>query len=331
MFSLIDYGDVVGDRVIFDMGAATGFVFIDNVIVTELVDVDPPTAFTATKGTVGGLSVDLLLNATDDSGTVKYNISYNGGANTVQTTGTSGVQKTFKVTGLTPLTPYTFSVTASDAAGNTAANNPIIVNATTIADTNTACAGTSTEAREGTFSSGYTYAIETLPGGTSVKYTFEVLDTDKPSLCCAQLHKILPDEFIDMTNPSGQIFTGIVTNLTPGQVISYAGRFPFIAAGLVETKLLQYTVGDTCALGTGDFDIVSASAYPNPTSNSWTISAKNSDISSIAVYDILGKNVLSVKSNSSEVKVDASSLKSGIYFATINTTNGSSTLKLIKE
>ena len=33
----INYGDAVGDRVIFDMGAATGYVFIDNVSVIQVV------------------------------------------------------------------------------------------------------------------------------------------------------------------------------------------------------------------------------------------------------------------------------------------------------
>ena len=32
----INYGDAVADRVIFDMGAALGFVFIDNVTVTQV-------------------------------------------------------------------------------------------------------------------------------------------------------------------------------------------------------------------------------------------------------------------------------------------------------
>jgi len=34
----INYGEAVADRVIFDMGAATGYVFIDNVSVTEVVN-----------------------------------------------------------------------------------------------------------------------------------------------------------------------------------------------------------------------------------------------------------------------------------------------------
>jgi len=46
---------------------------------------------------------------------------------------------------------------------------------------------------------------------------------------------------------------------------------------------------------------------------------------------LLGKQVLSVTPNAIEAKIDASILKSGMYFAKITTDNGSSTLKLIKN
>jgi hypothetical protein len=42
-------------------------------------DEEAPTAFTATKGNVLSTSVELLLNATDNSGSVQYKISYGAG------------------------------------------------------------------------------------------------------------------------------------------------------------------------------------------------------------------------------------------------------------
>jgi len=94
-------------------------------------DTQAPTGFTATKGTVGSNSVELLLNATDNSGAVAYTISYGAGPTVVSTSGVSATQKSYVVTGLTPSTAYSFSVVAKDAAGNAAANNPIVVTATT--------------------------------------------------------------------------------------------------------------------------------------------------------------------------------------------------------
>ena len=96
---------------------------------TTTVDTQSPTAFTATKGAVTPNSVELLLNATDNSGSVIYYISYGTSSLTVK--GTSGVQTSYIVTGLNCSTSYTFSVAAKDANGNSAANNPISISATT--------------------------------------------------------------------------------------------------------------------------------------------------------------------------------------------------------
>ncbi len=101
--------------------------FYDN---TTTVDVSAPTAFTAVKGAVTASSVELLLNATDDSGAVNYEITY--GANSIKVGGISGVQKSYKVIGLAGLTAYSFSVVAKDLTGNIASNSPITVLATTL-------------------------------------------------------------------------------------------------------------------------------------------------------------------------------------------------------
>jgi len=96
-----------------------------------VIDTEVPTAFTATKGAVTANSVELLLNATDNSGAVNFTIT--NGATTLTTSSNSGVEKSYIVTGLTPSTDYTLSVAASDAVGNVAANNPIVISATTTA------------------------------------------------------------------------------------------------------------------------------------------------------------------------------------------------------
>jgi hypothetical protein len=85
------------------------------------------------------------------------------------------------------------------------------------------------------------------------------------------------------------------------------------------------------ALSNKDFEIAGLNVYPNPARDSWTVKTQNINMSSIQVFDVLGKNVLSFKPNASEVTIDGSSLKSGLYFARINTLNGSSSLKLIKN
>lgn len=111
-----------------------GTVYIDNLYFydnTATVDTEAPTAFTAVKGTVGSDMVELLMTATDNSGAVNFEITY--GTTKVTVGGVSGTQKAHTIGNLQGSTSYSFSVVAKDATGNTAANSPIVVSATTLA------------------------------------------------------------------------------------------------------------------------------------------------------------------------------------------------------
>ncbi|MBT8377142.1 MAG: T9SS type A sorting domain-containing protein, partial [Bacteroidia bacterium] len=84
------------------------------------------------------------------------------------------------------------------------------------------------------------------------------------------------------------------------------------------------------ALSLDDFDTAEFKVFPNPSNGNWNISS-NSTISTVKVYDILGKQVSSMTPNSNEVNIDASNFKSGIYFAKIQGETGSKTVKLIRQ
>ena len=115
---------------IVGLGGKTGYIenlyFYDN---DPIPDTEAPTGFTATVGAVTYNSVELLLNATDNSGGVNYTIIY--GTTTLTTGGYSGWQKSFVINGLNDSTDYSFSVAAYDVAGNAALNNPLVVPVTT--------------------------------------------------------------------------------------------------------------------------------------------------------------------------------------------------------
>lgn len=108
-----------------------GVFYFDNLYFYDSssnVDTQAPSDFTATKGVITDTSVELLLNATDNSGNIKYEVTY--GTTTITTSGDSNVEKSFVVNGLNISTPYSFSVVAKDVTGNTVAS-PIVVNANT--------------------------------------------------------------------------------------------------------------------------------------------------------------------------------------------------------
>ena len=84
-------------------------------------------------------------------------------------------------------------------------------------------------------------------------------------------------------------------------------------------------------LGTDDFEIADLTVYPNPTTDSWTVRTDSQELVSIQLYDISGKNVLSLSPKSKETIIDATSLKTGLYFAQIITNDGVASIKLLKQ
>lgn len=285
-------------------------------------DTISPTNFTATVGTVTGDSVELLLNATDNFGAISYQIS--GGA--VQTVyGTSGTPISVIISGLSPSTSYTFTISASDAAGNTATNNPITLNATTLSNINTDCNGTSTLASQGAFSTGYKYGFQTI--GTDVKITFELLDTDKTGVV-AYLWKQSPFTETSMTNTSGKIFTQTITGQTVGSVINYAVKFAF-SGGMSVTKYYSYVVGNTCTLGVEDFSLSKQLVYPNPVEDILHLKLSESN-NIITLFDFSGKKLLERKVEMTS-KLDLSSLKKGIYFLNIENSKETQNFKIMKK
>jgi beta-glucanase (GH16 family) len=283
-----------------------------------IVDTQAPTSFTATIGAVTSSTIELLLNATDNSGTVEYEIVYSGG--TISLAHPSGTQKSVIVPNLNPNTNYNFSVSASDLAGNNFASNPILLNATTTAVLG--CSGTDSAAQQGSpFSIGYNYAFETI--GTSVKITFEMLDTDKVGVV-AFLWRQSPFTETQMTNVSGNIFTHTITGQTLGSTISYAVKFAY-AGGFSVTNYFQYVVGSNCALNLSSASELDQFSFVNPVNDYLTISAA-STIDKIEIYNMIG-TLVSETINSTTV--DVQHLSQGMYLVAVYSGKNKSVKKMI--
>lgn len=283
-----------------------------------VVDTQIPTNFTATVGNITSSSVELLLNANDDSGTIVYDVAY--GSLTNSSAGTSGVQKSLVISGLSPNTNYTFSVAASDVTGNNAVNNSIVLNATTLDVTG--CSGTDTVAQQGSFSIGYNYAFETI--GTDVKITFEMLDTDKVGVV-AYLWKQSPFAETPMTNVSGNIFTHTITGQTIGATINYAVKFAY-ANGLSVTEYFPYVVGNNCALGQVDYNEFTDFTFTNPARDFIQITSKYK-IDKVEMFSIIGNKVLDTQVSTNAI--DVSNVSEGIYILTIYSENQKSSKKIV--
>lgn len=312
------------------------FAFAGGLAVTKFVsyevgtdcaatnDIVAPTGFTATIGAVTSSSVEIVLNATDVSGTILYSVSY--GAVTKSTTSDSGVPKSFVMTALAPDTDYIFSVTAKDLVGNIASESPIVRPAKTLVSTNTECAGTASEAQQGSFSVGYKYGFETI--GTSVKITFELLDPASVEL--AYLWRETPS--FSETGPMtkmGNIVTSTITGQTIGATISYGVKFIFVGGGAAVTKYFSYVVGNTCTLGVENPSELKQTFYPNPVKSKFYMQLLDEN-NKIMVTDMLGRKIVEdvVKASST---LDMSSFKAGVYLLKVENTHGVQNVKIVKE
>lgn len=283
-----------------------------------LVDSEAPTNFTASVGEVTSSTIELLLNAEDNSENVVYSIDYDG--QNITTANPSGEEKSVIIPNLMPSTTYNFSVSASDVTGNAYINNPILLSATTTAVTG--CSGTDTEAQQGNFSIGYNYAFETI--GNDVKITFELLDTDKVGVV-AFLWRQTPFTEYQMTNVSGNVYTYTITGQTIGSTISYAVKFAY-AGGLSVTRYFSYVVGDDCSLTVDSSQDLDLFTFVNPVSDYMYLNP-NVSIDKVEIHNLQGKLVL--VSSTPNDSINIKNLSKGMYLVSVYQENKKSVKKMI--
>ncbi len=71
--------------------------------------------------------------------------------------------------------------------------------------------------------------------------------------------------------------------------------------------------------------------FPNPTTGKVTIVSPKTIISSVEVYDIRGRRLMAVDTNSTQYVLDLSSLQTATYFVKINTVEGTLTKRVVKH
>ena len=124
------------------------------------------------------------------------------------------------------------------------------------------------------------------------------------------------------TNTGGVIFqygftvTGPNINNDPAFDTGYANLGSVVAVPYV--------------LDSDDFAKTEFNVSPNPSNNVWNIKSQQT-IESIYVFDVLGKQVMNVKPNKSDVELNSNTLPKGLYFAKMTTEYGANTIKLIKN
>lgn len=101
--------------------------------------------------------------------------------------------------------------------------------------------------------------------------------------------------------------------------------------GYDSTKAGNFQLELSCgALEISDNQFTEVTLYPNPVKDILNFSAKN-DITSIAIFNVNGQELINKTVNSLNSELDLSYLSSGIYFAKVMANNATETFKIIKN
>jgi hypothetical protein len=133
------------------------------------------------------------------------------------------------------------------------------------------------------------------------------------------------------------VFVDYVTQDVSLDLAAYVGqadvmvKFQYVANDADTISVDDILVSGT--LGTNDFLASKFSVSPNPAKNIITISnGSNVLVDSVKITDINGRTVKSVKLNNVvEAQINISELNSGVYFLNINSNEGSTTKKIVKN
>lgn len=164
-----------------------------------------------------------------------------------------------------------------------------------------------------------------------VEYTYSV-DIYHPSGDNDARARLYIDDYENYSDPtitdSWQTITTMITPSSDG-VIEVGLRFydvsGFDGSSVIYIDNLQVT---DPTLSTQDVEKATFSMFPNPTTNGFVnIKTSNNETTQVAVYDILGKQV--INTTLSAERLNVSSLKAGVYAVRLSQGNTVTTKKLV--
>jgi hypothetical protein len=133
-------------------------------------------------------------------------------------------------------------------------------------------------------------------------------------------------------NASGDFtIAATAAELASGLIIQYGFSVTGPLADPADTTLGSIVVTAQETAGLEDIDLVSVNLYPNPSNTSWNLTTDNTLITSLEIYNVLGKQVRLRDENSNRITISTNGLAKGIYIAKVTTTKGTKSMKLIKN
>ena len=116
-----------------------------------------------------------------------------------------------------------------------------------------------------------------------------------------------------------------MTNQTPGATL-YIRVYEYSNDATGSFGISAYSA----SLSTISFNPENFKAYPNPVKDFLNLSYTQ-DISDVAIFNLLGQQVLARKVNATESKIDMSNLSQGTYLVKLTFNGQVKTIKVVKE
>lgn len=119
------------------------------------------------------------------------------------------------------------------------------------------------------------------------------------------------------------------TGLTVGE--TYYTRVFQYGTSTTTGRTFDVKIWSPTVLSIQDFESEAAfTYYPNPTKNTLTLNAQNS-IEQVAMYNMLGQEVLRATPNTLNSNLDMSNLQTGTYFVKVTIANVTTTVRVVKQ
>ena len=83
-------------------------------------------------------------------------------------------------------------------------------------------------------------------------------------------------------------------------------------------------------LSIGDTVLSTVVSFPNPVKTLWNVNAQET-ITDIIIYNLFGQKILSISPNMSDVSLNMSEMRTGVYLAHVYSDKGTKIIKILKE
>lgn len=327
----INYGESVGDRVIFDMGAATGFVFIDNVSVTQVVN-------TCSNGVQDGNETGI-----DCGGSCTPCIASPIVAAPTPPARPAADVKSIFSNAYAPIAVMNYAgVDGSPSNDNTYNTSWCPANTSLVS-----VAGNDTNRVTGLSCEGVAFLSGRFNATSFTNFHIDIW-TDTPTQdksfnvkfsnwnggtgeANAVAYSVTNANLLPTTNPGTWISLDIPLSSFNG--IGGSGRndlAQFVITSDLGTVFYDNLYLHKNTLATATFEKSGIKMYPNPANNNFTIEA-NTNVEKVSIINLIGQEVISRTPNSKVTTLDISNLESGVYIVRTISSGVISTSKIIKE